>query len=835
MPSRRARRDRHRERARPGRTPGIADAPAATTQPVRAAIRWLPIAAVAVVTALVYARTLVNGFVDFDDQSNLIENPFFRGLAPSNLSWMFTDVTGHYIPLTWLTFAIDHSLWGMEPAGYHLTNVLLHVANTVVFYGVVLELLRAARRKLPASGIEHVAAAAGAALFALHPLRVESVAWATERRDVLSGLFFLLAIRSYLRFHRHRETEGAAPARGRFPFAALAWYVPSLLAKPVGMTLPLVLLLLDVYPLRRLGSIRDALGRGRAVVIEKLPFVALGLATAIVEGIAESRLDTFYSLEQYGIAGRIGQACYVLAFYVWKTLVPFGLSPLYGLPVGWTLWRADVLIAAAFVVAVSIFLVRGRRRWPGALTAWVGYAVLLAPVLGFAQAGPHLAADRYTYLATLGFAVVVAGTLADLGTRPQAASAYRAALAVTAAVLVVLTMLTWRQIAIWHDSIALWQTAVAADPQCYVCRNNLGNALLRADRPADAAEHFRVALELQPGDADGHANLGNVAERDGRVDDARREYERALAIDPTHPIAHNNLARLLLADGKTDEAIAHLQTALRREPMQGESYINLGLALMNRGDLDGADRELHRAEQILPNAATVPNNLGIVLLRRERPDAALASFRRASELDPSFPEARYNAALALEALGRTQEAIASLHDAVRLRPEYVAARTKLAELLAVTGRSDEAGEQVQAALRTGGDAISGIGVALEMMEHGRRADAIGVLRQVRAAHPDDRDAVNLLAWLLATSPEESLRDGNAALALARSAVEADAEDPDQLDTLAAAYAEVGRFGEAVTTAQRAESLARSGGRDDLAAEIAARVQTYQAGRPYRVE
>ena len=759
----------------------------------------VPIVAVVGVTALVYAPTLGNGFVDFDDQTNLVENPYFRSLGPRALAWMFTHVEGHYIPLTWLSFAIDHQLWGMNPAGYHLTSLLLHLANTVVWYLILIRLLRsAAVAGAPDSWRERLAAACGAAAFALHPLRVESVAWATERRDVLSGLFVLLTIHSYLAAHGAPRERSA-----RVPVAALCWYALSVLAKPVGMTLPLVLVVLDVYPLRRLTSVRAALGRDRAVLIEKVPFVVIGLATAVVEGIAESRLDTFYTLAEHGVGGRVGQAFYVLAFYVAKTIAPFRLSPLYPIPVGWQLWRTDVVVATIAVVAVTALLVRARARHPWALAAWTAYVVLLAPVLGFAQAGPHLAADRYTYLATLGFAAVLAGALSAVGRR-GAARAYRAAYAATIAWLAVLAVLTWRQVGVWHDSVALWETAVRVDPECYVCRNNLGNAFLRANRVDDAVVHFRAALAIQPGDADAYANLGNVAERAGRAEDARREYERALAIDPLHASAQTNLGRLLLADGEIDEAVSRFESALRREPMLGEAHLNLGVALLRRGDLDAAERALRRAAEILPDSALAPYDLGLVQVRRGQRAAALESFRRAAALDPTLADPHRQMAFLLDEQGRSDEARAAAQQAERLDPEA--------------------------------DVGDGIGAALSLMETGRHEAAIAMLRRLHEAEPDEGELANMLAWLLATAREDSLRDGAAALTIAeRALARGDASDPDRLDTLAAAYAELGRFSDAVATARRAVDAARAAGRDDLADESGIRLRGYEAGRPHRLD
>jgi len=802
-----------------------------------------PALVVAVATVLAYLPVLANDFVDFDDQTNLIENPSFRSLGPAALRWMFTNLDGHYLPLTWLSFAVDYQLWGMHPTGYHVTNLVLHVANAALFYGVSAGLLRLAFGVTPGEERPALFTAAGvsAALFALHPLRVESVAWATERRDVLSGLFFLATIWTYLRVHERGAAQRTAP---RFAWRALGFYLLSLLAKPVGMSLPLVLVVLDVYPLRRLGGRPRAwLGRAfRAVWLEKLPFIVLGVATAVVEAIAESRVDTFYSLAQYSVSGRLGQAFFALAFYLWKTLVPLGLSPLYQLPVGWRFLRADVLTAVAGVTAATVGLVALRRRWPWALASWVSYAALLAPVLGIAQAGPHIVADRYSYLATLGWAAVAGGLVLGVAEAQRAgrvgAGRYRLAVGGSTVIALVLGVLTWRQTGVWHDSITLWQTAVTADADCYVCKNNLGTALVRAGRAADAAPYFEAALAIQPADANAYANLGTVAMQQERNDEARRQFEAALRIDPDHPTANTNLARLLINEDKSEEAIPHLETALRKEPGLAEAHTNLGLARMYRGDLDGAERSLRTAMRILPGDAIVHNNLGILLLRRDQTEAAIAEFRRAREIDPGFPEAWFNLGLALSAAEHRGEATAALREAIRLRPAYASAHQKLADLLMADGATDEALAHAAEAARLAPEGNAALGLALSYMEADRPRDAIGVLRSVLARDPADGGAASMLAWLFATSHEKELRDGNAAVALAERSVGGDAgraPDADRLDTLAAAYAEVGRFADAVATARRAEAAARAAGSAELAGEIAARIALYERGRPFRVE
>src|SRR5216117_1025474 len=354
-------------------------------------IRWLAPLLVALVTVTAFLPTLHNQFVSWDDDKNFLENPDYRGLAWTNLRWMWTTHLGHYIPLTWMTLGLDYLLWGMNPLGYHLTNLLLHAANAVVFFFVVRRLLA---RALP-SPSEHgyalaVSAGVAALVFAIHPLRVESVAWATERRDVLSGLFYLLTILMYLRA-REREERG----RGWY-WLSVAVFVLALLSKSMVVNLPVVLLILDVYPLRRLGG---ALGwwsePARRVYGEKIPFVLLAAAASAIAVMAQSSVHAAVSLAQLSALDRLAVAAYGLSFYLWKTIVPLNLSPLYELRPPVNPGATPFILSYGVILAISAIVLALRRRVPGLLAAWVVYVVVLLPVLGIVQSGPQIAADRY--------------------------------------------------------------------------------------------------------------------------------------------------------------------------------------------------------------------------------------------------------------------------------------------------------------------------------------------------------------------------------------------------------------------------------------------------------
>src|SRR5437899_178650 len=370
-------------------------------------VSWLVPVLIASLTFAAFLPALQNQFVNLDDNDNFLDNPHYRGLAWTHLRWMWTTHQGHYIPLTWMTLGLDYLLWGMNPVGYHLMSLLLHAANAVVFFFVVRRILTRALPSLSERGHALAVSAGFAALvFAIHPLRVESVAWVTERRDVLSGLFYLVTILVYL-----RACEGEERGR-RWYSLAVATFVLALLSKSMVVNLPVVLLILDVYHLRRLGG---ALGwwsePARWVYVEKIPFVLLAAAASAIAVMAQSSVHAAASLAQLSALDRLAVAAYGLSFYLWKTIVPLNLSPLYELRPPVNHGATPFILRYGVILAISAIVLALRRRVPGLLAAWVVYVVVLLPVLGIVQSGPQIAADRYTYLAGLGWAILAGAGL----------------------------------------------------------------------------------------------------------------------------------------------------------------------------------------------------------------------------------------------------------------------------------------------------------------------------------------------------------------------------------------------------------------------------------------
>src|SRR5216117_2054853 len=544
---------------------------------------WLVPALIALVTFAAFLPVLQNQFVDWDDQRNFLDNPHYRGLGWTHLRWMWTTHLGHYIPLTWMTLGLDYLLWGMNPVGYHLTNLLLHAANAVVFFFVVRRLLA---RALP-SPSEHgyalaVSSGVAALVFAIHPLRVESVAWVTERRDVLSGLFYLLTILLYLRA-REREERG----RGWY-WLSVAALVCALLSKSMVVNLPVVLLILDVYSLRRLGG---AVGwwsaPARRVYVEKIPFVLLAAAASAIALWAQLSHDTMVSVVQLSGLGRLAVSAYGLSFYLWKMVAPVNLSPLYELPPTVNPWAPPFLLSYGVVVAITAIVLAFRRRVPGLPAAWVAYIVVLLPVLGIFQSGPQIAADRYTYLAGIGWAILAgAGLLSCWRSSRRSKTGTPATwllAGIAFCVVVGLGVLTWNQVHVWHDSEKLWSHAVAIDPGSAVGQYSRGLVLAQQGKLTEAMEHYQTALRINPDYADAHNNVGAVLADQGRLAEAIEHYREALRLKPDYADAHYNWGNVLAQQGKLAEAIEHYRQALRIKPDDALSHTNWGVELDAQG------------------------------------------------------------------------------------------------------------------------------------------------------------------------------------------------------------------------------------------------------------
>ena len=562
-----------------------------TKPAVDAGNRWLAWAVVVflgVITWFVFGQTLGHDFINFDDGDYVFKNSQVRGgLTWSGLVWAFTHVhAGNWHPLTWISHMADAQFYGLNPAGHHLTNVIIHAVTAALLFLVLRQMTGTFWRS-----------AFVAAVFAVHPLHVESVAWVAERKDVLSGLFFVLTLGAYARYVR----------RGGFGLYAivLALFALGLMCKPMLVSVPFILLLLDYWPLRCFEQKGATLGK---LVIEKLPFVVLGVAACFVtvfsQGIA------IQPIERFPFLLRIGNALVAYVDYLRQTFWPVNLAIFYP----WDAARIHLVsvgIAALILVAISllVFLLR-RRGYP--VTGWLWFLIMLGPVIGIVQVGNQAHADRYTYLPQIGLVLILTWGIADLLGRVRALRYVLAPLAILA--LVPLAWCARTQTSLWHDSERLWAHALSITTDNTVAEENLGQALYQHGKIDEAILHLDKALRIEPNDAIAHGALGAILLRaPGQQKEAMAHLQRSLELYPNQPAVHSSLGVALLEAGNASESLVHLQKAIELDPADSDAHYNLGNTLLYLMRPKDAVAEYERAFQMNPKDAEALNNLAWVL------------------------------------------------------------------------------------------------------------------------------------------------------------------------------------------------------------------------------
>lgn len=543
-------------------------------------------------------------FVNLDDDRLFVTNKSYRGLDAEHLRWMFTTTfMGHYQPLTWMSSAVDYTISGLNPSSYHRNNVILHCVNGLLLYFVAIRLLAAALKLKPGESwvLLRLASVVAALLFAVHPLRAESVAWASERRDVLSTFFLLLTLLAYLR----ADGSQAVSLRSR------GWYVgsivllaASLLSKAWGMSFVVLVTILDIYPLHRLPSdmTRWWQREYRPIWIQKIPYLLLGVAAAMKAGQAQrSALDTMKTLEEWGIVERIVQAFYGLGFYAIKTVWPSQLAVVYELPYDLDPFTTRYVLPIVVVTAVGAAVILSRRRHPALLAISACYVVTLVPVLGFVQSGPQFVADRYSYVSCIGWALLGGGLLLTLWRRSQSTTGRLTSGITVCTVVIVLFVLTWRQTAVWHDSKALWQQAIATNPSS-IAHQNYGILLRAEGRIDEAIEHYARAVAIKPDAGNAWFALGNAKKAKTHYIEAEKAYLQAVRFMTQRHSGYLNLGNLYYNNlRRVDDAVAAYQAGIdymeahRSKLFKPQPYLALGIALKQKGDWDGARRALRVA------------------------------------------------------------------------------------------------------------------------------------------------------------------------------------------------------------------------------------------------
>jgi Tfp pilus assembly protein PilF len=647
---------------------------------------WLVPAVVVAATFVVFLPGLDGEFVTWDDDRNFLMNEAYRGLGPTQLAWMWTTFhLGPYQPLSWMSLGLDYVFYGMAPLGYHVTSLLIHVVNAWLVYVLAMRVLRAGG--LQAGGPKpappmfdvglRVAAGVAALLFAIHPLRVESVSWVTERRDVLSGLFLVLSLLAYF-------TLADLKRRGQAATKWLVWtvllFTLSLLAKASAMALAGALIAIDLWWLRRheAGPANPNPVPLRALLIEKIPFAVIGVAIALVAAVGQRTMDAIATMDGRGPVQRIARGFYGLVFYLWKSIWPIELSNLYEVPFRLNAFDWHFLLAATVVVAITIATFLFRRRYPAILTAWLSYAVLILPVSGIAHSGGQIVADRYSYQPCLAWALLAGGGVLVAWRAVQdgriGRRLGRATAVAIVATLIALGTLASLQTRVWHDSITLWQRALALHPieqlrragrdaevrtyeatlrqlgnvsGYWVICYNLGFTLRSAGRHAEAADIYARGVAAHPANADLKNGWAAALIELKRYDEAALRLDEAIADDARHAKAHFNLGIVRAAQGRSDDAMAAYRRSIALDPSSAESHYNLGVLLAAADRLVEAETEYRAAIALKAPYAEAYNNLGVALVRQGRTTEAVEAFRKSLSINPSNPSAEKNLAQAL--------------------------------------------------------------------------------------------------------------------------------------------------------------------------------------------
>jgi tetratricopeptide (TPR) repeat protein len=641
--------------------------PVSDTQPTLFANRWLVACTLGVVTVIAFVPALRCGFVNFDDPHYITENQgVMGGLSGKAVAWAFTTYyQANWHPLTWLSLQFDASLWGENAFGYHLTNVLLHAGNAALLYLALRALTGAAGRSF-----------AVALLFAVHPLRAESVAWVSERKDVLSLFFGFLALWAYAVYVR-------APSVWR-SITVASFFALSLMAKPTLVTLPCLLLVLDWWPLCRWRSVG-----ARQLFREKLLLFGLTAASCVMSVLSQASRGAVLSKEMIPLATRLGNALVAYIVYPAKTVWPLQLAPLYPhpalMPSG--LEPATVLAAAVILVAVTATAFVMRRRASYLLSGWLWYLGTLVPVLGLVQVGGQAYADRYTYFPQIGLLIVACWGVNDLlQSRPRTAFA---ALAMAASVL---AALNWQQQGYWKDSVALWEHDVATVGPSHVALFNLGEGLEKQNRLPEAAERFRQALTWNPQGIEAHFQLGRVLQSMGHLDEAMQQFEEVCQLNQDRADAHNRLGDLFRRQNKLDEAARHYETSLGINRKDPGTLCNLAVVEMARDHADRAAGYYREALEADPKSPEARNGLGSILIRQGRVDEGMEELRTVIRNGIRAGQAHNNLGKALEDKGDFAGAAGHYEEASRLSPELGLVWYNLGRMREREGRDAEAVE-----------------------------------------------------------------------------------------------------------------------------------------------
>jgi tetratricopeptide (TPR) repeat protein len=856
-------------------------------------------------TLAVYWPVGRHEFLGLDDSDYVADNLKVRaGLTWSSVRWAFSEFSAsNWHPLTWMSHMLDCEVFGMDPGRHHLTSVTLHIANTLLLLLLLTRLTKAFWRSTIV-----------AALFALHPLHVESVAWVSERKDVLSAFFFMLTLLAYAKYvevqsqkaqlgtqgslqpsitnhptsNIHHPTSGIRhPASGiQYPafvfyLLALVLFALGLMSKPMLVTVPFVLLLLDYWPLHRFGSstLNSQFSTLRRLLLEKLPFFVLSAASCVLTVWAQQKGSSVAGLNMIPFFTRCINSLISYFSYLQKMLWPINLAVYY--PYSHELNYGLAWLSALILLGISVWAIGSRQSRPFLLIGWLWYLGMLVPVIGLVQVGHQSMADRYTYLPSIGFFIMVVWLVADwarslepspflnavlrrrfvppgsdsLPAKGRGPSASRAPVraprhapaeqralplaavlaALSLAVLAACAVLTSIQLKTWLNTRTLFEHALKVTGQNFMAYATLGDFLEDEGKNQEALEYFRAASQLMPSYPNAWFGLGTALFELGNRSEALKCARQGLELKPNDPQGVYLYAVALLRERQWAEAERYLRRAIELRENYPEAHLHLGVALQQQNRWDEAVGHFQTALKFKPEGAKMRLRYAEALYQRQDVSEAITQYRAALKLQPKMSRAQLGLAEALVRSREFDEAAGLFSAVLAVNPDNARALDGLGYYLAMRNRLDEAFPYlVKASAVSPTNGFIQLHLAMALGNKGEIAQAIAHYRLAVKLQPDLALAMNNLAWLLATHPNADMRNGVEAVEMGERAVSATKErEPFYLGTLAAAYAEAGRFDDAVRTAQKTSALAQSLGLKELAERNERLLQEYKAGKPHR--
>ncbi len=645
----------------------------------------------ALMTVVLYWPATRHGFVGYDDNYYVTENSHVQGgLTWAGVKWAFLNpMVGNWHPLTVLSHMLDCQIFGLNPWGHHLVNVLLHAANTVLVFLLLLRLTSPRPEK--GAGASAVAEAmadksgwqAGAlwrsvmvaGLFGWHPLHVESVAWVAERKDVLSTLFGLLSLLFYVRYTQNKTTLNPQPSTFNY-LLALVFFGMGLMSKAMLVTWPFVMLLLDWWPLKRF-TIHDSRFTIWSLIREKLLFFALAVVSSVVTFFVQKSSNAVSSLVQLPLTARLENAAASYVTYLARMFWPVDLAVFYPYPGSWPI--KEVTLAGGLLLGITGLCVVARRHYPFMLMGWLWYVGTLVPVIGLVQVGEQAMADRYTYIPSLGILILTVWGISETARRWRYQVEVLSVMS-CAAVMVCLG-LTRQQLEYWTNDETLFRHAIEVTKNNYLAHKTLGDALCKKGQLDAAITEYQEAIRLHPQYAEVHNNLGTALLQKGRVDGAISQFQEAIRLNPRYADAYFDLGIALYQKGRTDETINQFQEAIRLQPDFAEAHFNLGCTLLEKGQANEAVIQFQEAIRLKPNYAEAHYSLGNVLIGEGRLDEAIDQFQKTVQLKPDDAPAHNNLGIAFYQKGQLDAAISQIQEAIRLKPDFAEARSNLWRVL----------------------------------------------------------------------------------------------------------------------------------------------------------